>query len=105
MATKGSLYNKETPSLMGTGAFVGGNGLPPLVGMVASVDGERCLKVGTDALVCPLKTGNRGSPKPLKKEGMLLGGMLYKGVAADRRGRLSLLEKPHPHPLSEWRGE
>ncbi|EEX17581.1 hypothetical protein [Prevotella veroralis] len=90
MATKDSLYNKETPSLMGTGAFVGRNG---------------CLKVGTDALVCPLKTGNRGSPKPFKKEGMLLGGMLYKGVAADRRGRLSLLEKPHPRPLSEWRGE
>ena len=90
MTTGGSLYNKETPSL---------------VGMVVSVDGERRLKVGTDALVCPLKTGNRGSPKPLKKEGMLLGGMLYKGVLADRRGRLSLLEKPHPHPLSEWRGE
>ncbi|WP_238309094.1 hypothetical protein [Prevotella veroralis] len=26
-------------------------------------------------------------------------------VGADRRGRLSLLKKPYPRPLSEWKGE
>ena len=103
MATKGSLYNKGTPSLMGTGAFVGGNGLPPLVGMVASVDGERRLKVGTDALVCPLKTGNRGSSKPLKKEGMLLGGMYIRVFWRTDEGVCPYLEclTPAPSPNGE----
>ena len=33
---------------------------------------------------------------------MLPDGMTHRGKWANRRGHLSLLKKPHPHPLSEW---
>ena len=64
-----------------------------------------CHKVGTDALICPPEHNQRKPPQAPPKEGMSPNGMSRGGEKADRRGRLSLLKKPHPQPLSQWRGE
>ena len=62
-------------------------------------------KVGTDAPFYPPEHNQEKPPQAPPKEGMLPNGMPYKGKWVDRRGCLSLLKKPYPHPLSEWKGE